>query len=127
MVEPIVANKSVMLKALGIARTPKSKRVKTLIPKKSPSPRIQLSDQAWFRRMVDRIESGHRIYAGYVKGMGLSPDEKVLCDHTNCRHRENFHSIEVPIGGSGHLPKSQQYPIVWKTGKNGQKEISVMD
>lgn len=125
--EPDEANRAVVRKALSILKTPKSKRVKTLIPKKSPSPVIRLSDQAWFRRMVDRIESGHWIYVGKAKGLGLYPDEKVLCDHSNCRHREVFHANEVPVGGSGHVKKSDYYPIVWKTGKDGKRIISVLD
>ena len=120
--DPVESVKSINKKALGLARTPKSKRpIQPKIPRSS-SPVIPLYRQKWFMSLCDRLRTGERIYQGKVKGMGLIPDEKVLCDHTNCRHREVFHATEVPIMGSSHIRKSDYYILLW----NNKKEIVVI-
>lgn len=101
---------SISQKAFRLARTPKSERPKDLFAKmpKSSTEFIPLYKQAWFRKMVDRMEKGERLYKGRVRHMGLDPDEKVVCDHSNCKHRESFHSLEIPTT-SGHIRKSDVY------------------
>ena len=121
-------NDPIFVKALKIVKTPKSERNKKFnnIFKKLPKPQrdiVPLHSQKWFRALCDRLAKGERIYLGKARGLGLYSGEKVLCDHLwGCRHREVFHATDIPVGGSGHIPKHEYYTILW----NNEKQIVVV-
>lgn len=104
------ANKAVFLKALRTARTPKSQRPKFNIAYAvvQSDGKVPLYRQVWFRKMCNRFANGERIYEGRAKGLGLYENEKLICEHQICRHRETFHVREISTS-SGHISKRKVY------------------
>lgn len=111
MSDPVkTANKTVEKKALGFLKLPKEERPKSLFAKlpKSEPVKVPLYKQVWFRKMCDRLVNGERIYEGRAKGLGLYENEKLICEHQICRHRETFHAREISTS-SGHISKRRVY------------------
>lgn len=120
---PRSASASISKKALSIIRTPKKDRAEKFgnIFRKLPKAKydkevLPLYRQIWFRKMVDRLISGERIYEGRARYLGLYENESVVCDHKLCRHREAFHAREIS-SSSGHISKRKVYLHFGTTGK----------